>query len=281
MAVALLHALFAVFKFILVLLLIPLIIICLLLFVIGLCVIFQLILSYKRGNKIVRMHRSFVKESGFLKKVFIEAPRMFVYDLTHRDPEQFGYSGMILFTGRQGYGKTIGCAQLIRKIQRQYPASKCITNFAYKFEDAALKNWMQLLSYNNGHAGVIVGMDEVQNWFSSKMSANFPPQMLEVITQNRKNSRIIVGTSQNFSSVAKDIRKQCTEVRECITLFGCITIVHKKIAELNAEGDVEKWHSRGWYWFVHDVELRECYDTYKVIESLTKAGFVDAASRPQ
>lgn len=76
-----------------------------------------------------------------------------------------------------------------------------------------------LMSYKNGIQGVIVSIDELQNWFSSNDSKNFPPEMLEVITQNRKNRRIILGTSQNFYLLAKAIRSQATEVRRCSTLF--------------------------------------------------------------
>lgn len=281
MASALIHAIFILVKLLLSLLLIPVVVFLVLAVVWGICCFVQAVRSYRRGFRIVRMHRHYIKQHSFWRKLFVDAPAMIVYDMSHRDPDQFGYSGMILFTGRQGYGKTIACTEMIRRIQREYPAAKCITNYAYVDEDEQLTDWQKLLTYKNGHAGVIVGMDEVQNWFSSKMSMNFPPGMLEVITQNRKNARIICGTSQNFSSVAKDIRKQCTEVRECVTLLHCTTIVHKKVAELNAEGDVEKWHSRGWYWFVHDTELRDSFDTYKVIESLAKSGFKQRAELPE
>lgn len=33
--------------------------------------------------------------------------------------------------------------------------------------------------------------------------------------------------------------------------------------------------SRGFYFFVHDEKLRESYDTYRVIESLSKSGFLE------
>lgn len=55
-----------------------------------------------------------------------------------------------------------------------------------------------LINYKNGIKGVIVLMDELQNWFSSNDSKNFPPEMLQVITQNRKNRRVILGTVKTF-----------------------------------------------------------------------------------
>ena len=34
------------------------------------------------------------------------------------------------------------------------------------------------------------------------------------------------------------------------------------------------------YWFVHDKELRESYDTYRVIENLSKSGFQERKAEP-
>jgi len=116
-------------------------------------------------------------------------------------------------------------------------------------------------------------MDELQNWFSSNDSKNFPPEMLSVITQNRKNRRIILGTSQNFYLLAKAIRSQATEVRRCTTLLGCLTIVRRAEPILDSEGNVKEWKNRGMYFFVHNKKLRDSYDTYKVIDNLSKSGF--------
>ena len=130
-----------------------------------------------------------------------------------------------------------------------------------------------LINYKTGIKGVIVCMDELQNWFSSNDSKNFPPEMLEVITQNRKNRRIILGTAQNFYLLSKAIRTQTTEVRRCATLLGCLTIVRRFEPILDAEGNVAEWKKKGMYFYVHDEDLRNSYDTYYVIESLAKSGF--------
>lgn len=116
-------------------------------------------------------------------------------------------------------------------------------------------------------------MDELQNWFSSNDSKNFPPEMLSVITQNRKNRRIILGTSQVFNMLAKAIRTQTTEVRRCTTLLGCLTLVRRLEPILDSEGNVVEWKKKGFYFFAHDKKLRESYDTWKVIERFKNVGF--------
>ena len=196
-----------------------------------------------------------------------------VADYFAHDPEFFRYQGCIVFTGRQGYGKTIAMAEQALRWRKEYPKAKCITNFALRDESAKLNDWRLLVGYKNGIQGVIACIDEMQNWFSSNQSKNFPPEMLEVITQNRKNRRVIMGTAQSFNRLAKPIREQATEVRKCYTFFGCLTFVHRVYPELDSNGDVDSWKHRGWYYFVHNVELRESYDTWKVIESLKESGF--------
>ncbi len=60
-------------------------------------------------------------------------------------------------------------------------------------------------------------------------------------------------------------------------IFGCLTVVRRKEPVLNAEGNVEEWRKLGWYFFVHNDELRDAYDTYKVIAALSDSGFKDNA----
>lgn len=121
----------------------------------------------------------------------------------------------------QWYGKTIAMAQQALAWRKEYPKAQCITNFALSGEDEKLNDWRLLVGYKNGIQGVIACIDEMQNWFSSNQSKNFPPEMLEVITQNRKNRRVIMGTAQSFNRLAKPLREQATEVRKCYTFFGC------------------------------------------------------------
>ena len=55
--------------------------------------------------------------------------------------------------------------------------------------------------------------------------------------------------------------------------YGCVTIVKRVEPILDSEGNVIKWKGRGMYFFVHNKKIRESYDTYKVIENLTRSGF--------
>lgn len=254
-------------------------------FVVGVVTLFYLlvfinvIIGFIKGKRFKKGSRRFVKKHSFLRKIFIDLPIQFTNDLFNKDPDAFGYKGMIIFEGRQGNGKTISMVEFARHMQREYPNVKCITNLHYTQENDELDHWIKLTDYTNGKYGVIAVMDELQNWFSSNQSRDFPPEMLQTITQNRKNRRIILGTAQNFYLLAKPIRSQCTEVRRCTTLLGCLTIVRRLEPILDSEGNVTEWKKRGMYFFVHDEELRNSYDTYYVINSLAKSGFKEQQYR--
>ncbi len=234
---------------------------------------FNVGLDYLKGRRFKEGFRPKVKKHSIFKRLFIDLPKRISDDMYERDPEQFAYKGLVIFEGRQGNGKTIAMIEFARNMQKEFPKAKCLSNLNYKYQDEELNDWTKLVDYTNDKYGVIAILDETQNWFSSNQSKDFPPEMLEVITQNRKNKRIILGTAQNFYLLAKAIRSQATEVRRCTTLFGALTIVRRVEPILNSEGNVTEWKHRGMYFFVHDKKLRESYDTYYVIESLRKSGF--------
>lgn len=237
----------------------------------------NIVIGLAQGKRFKKGQHNIVKKKSFFRRVFIDFPKRFTDDLFDKDPEFFKYQGLIIFEGRQGSGKTMSMVEFIKRMQEEYPLAKTTTNFGLKSQNKELKDWRMLIDYKNDKQGVIVGMDELQNWFSSNDSKNFPPEMLGIVTQNRKNRRIILGTSQNFYLLAKAIRSQATEVRRCSTFFGCLTVVKRVEPILDSEGNVQEWKNRGMYFFVHSKELREAYDTYKVIENLRKSGFKEQA----
>lgn len=239
----------------------------------------QVVIQHRHGARLSRGEHKPVKKPSFVRKIFIQLPRQFVEDIYSREADFFPYQGLIIYTGRQGSGKTSTMIHDTMLIQKEYPRCRCLTNLAYTHEDDRLAHWRKLVHYKNGIYGVVAVIDEMQNWFNSNQSKNFPPEMLQVITQNRKNRRVIFGTAQNFYLLSKAIRSQTTEVRECNTFFGCLTVVRRKEPVLDASGDVVEWKKKGMYFYIHDRELRESYDTYKVIASLVDAGFKDDNAR--
>lgn len=234
----------------------------------------------KQGMRIQGTPVQPVKPKNIFYQLLVLVPQRYALDIYERPADYFRECGIHMFCGEQGAGKTVAMVEAILRLQKQYPKSKTITNFALTTQDRPLDHWEKLLTYNNGKKGVIVGIDEIQNWFMSGMN-KLPPEMLEVVTQNRKNRRILFCTAQVFTKVNKGIREQVTLVYEPITFLGCFTIVRKLKPVFDSEGNVKERKFRGWYSFVHTKEIREAYDTYRVIHTLAKEGFKDPTPAAQ
>lgn len=243
------------------------------------CKVWAIIIIVKY-NKLPPVHTpSQEKKTNFLKKFFVDIPRRFVLDKFEKEADYFEPRGIHMFCGEQGSGKTISCVEMMLRIQKQYPRAKMISNFGVATEDDELTEWEQLLEYNNGHQGVIVGIDEIQNWFMSGKN-QLPEGMLEIVTQNRKHNRILCCTAQVFTRVNKGIREQVTLVYEPHTFLGCFTIVIIYKPIFDSEGVVIKRKYKGIYNFVHTDEIRNAYDTYKAIHILAKDGFKQQTQTP-
>lgn len=215
------------------------------------------------------------KQHGFLRRLFLDFPKQLAYDLITIDPNTFKEYGMHLLCGEQGSGKTTLMAYLVRKYKQEYPKVVVRSNFSCSMEDYPLTSWEELTLDTNGIYGEIDCIDEIQNWFSSNQSKNFPPDMLTIITQQRKVRRCILATSQIFTRVAKPIRENTYLMYYPMTFAGCLTFVRVYKPILDEQGTLKERKLRKLFFFVHDKELREMFDSYKTICTLRDSGFKD------
>lgn len=213
------------------------------------------------------------RERNFLIRLFIDFPKQLAHDLITIDPNTFREYGMHLLCGEQGSGKTTLMAYLVRKYKTIYPRVIVRSNFSCSMQDYELTSWEDLTLDTNGIYGEIDCIDEIQNWFSSNQSKNFPPDMLTIITQQRKVRRCILATSQVFTRVAKPIRENTYLMYYPFTVAGCITFVRVYKPVLDEQGNLKERKLRKFFFFVHDEELRSMFDSYKTICTLRDSGF--------
>lgn len=134
--------------------------------------------------------------------------------LKSRDP--FPYAGMWLFTGSQGSGKTLLMMHLVKQIAEQYPECELVSNISiYGLPTHVYNGVEDFDKYNNGVNGTIFIIDEIHTLFNSLESKGMPLSTMQVWCQNRKNRRLILGTSQRFSRISKGIREQTTWHYDC------------------------------------------------------------------
>lgn len=229
--------------------------------------------------KPIKNEKGIYKEKSILNRLFIQFPKQLAHDLITIDPNTFRVYGMHLLCGEQGSGKTTLMAYLVRKYKRIYPKVVVKSNFSCQMEDYPITSWRDLTLNTNGIYGEIDCIDEIQNWFSSNQSKNFPPDMLTVITQQRKVRRCVLATSQVFTRVAKPIRENTYLMYYPFTVFGCITFVRVYKPILDETGQLKERKLRKFFFFVHDEELRSMFDSYKTICTLSSFGFVDRSEQ--
>ncbi|HJP81799.1 MAG TPA: zonular occludens toxin domain-containing protein [Candidatus Saccharimonadales bacterium] len=126
-----------------------------------------------------------------------------------------------------------------------------------------------LTQVNNGFKGVLYVIDEIHTYLNALDSKNVPMYIFTEISQQRKQRKAIVGTSQLFMRLAKPLREQCDNMIKCKTYFGIFTVQWAYDGEtveqdMNGRlvGDLRR---RGW--FFHTRKIRNAFDTYQKVVS--------------
>jgi len=203
----------------------------------------------------------------FFKKIFKFFYWKF-WDIRNKPPAR--PYGIYLYIGIPGQGKTISMTEHIFRLKKQFPKAKVFTNYGLNIQDGEITSVWDLIELDNGSDGIIFGFDEVQNTFSSRFWQNFPPEMIALLTQNRKKAKMFLCTTQHFQSIEVNFRRICNYVIECRNFAGRWFFQRAFLVESYKESDTEtKLRRRAWrYSFVADNDLFNSFDTYKVIDKL-------------
>lgn len=216
-----------------------------------------------------RVYKKTVKPSSFLWHIFHTLPFLIANYVEDRKSSEFKEHGFLLFSGKQGSGKTMAMTYYINRMIMKYPDVIVGTNYGLLCQDFVLNDYHQLFNTSNGREGIIFGFDEIQATFSSRAwKDNFSPDLLAAICQNRKAHRLIYGTCQNIQLVDKSIRIQAMKYAKCFTFNPGITVVVWFVPEYDFEGNLEKSKFCGLRVFFQDRSLRYQYDTFDLIKSI-------------
>lgn len=212
-----------------------------------------------------------LKPSNIIKKI--------KYDINFKKthPDYFYADGLVCFVGPQGSGKTLSAVNYVYNLMTLYPNCKLVTNIDltdYPVDNERVfrfNNADDLKRYNNGENGVIFLIDEIQLYFNSLQSKNINMDVMTQISQQRKQRKHIVGTSQVFGRMAKPLREQFSSVVLCKSYFNCLqknmlldrdSIEGEESTGTNLTGQVKKN-----YWYFRSPVMFNRYDTYAVINN--------------
>lgn len=184
-----------------------------------------------------------------------------------RTVDPFPFAGMWLFTGAQGSGKTLLMMHLVKQIMQECPRCMIVSNMSiYGVPSIPYEGIDDFDTYNNGADGIVFVIDEIHTLFNSLESKGMPVSTMQVWCQNRKNRRLILGTTQRFNRVSKGIREQTTWNYECTrALFGFLYSFRVLDGSLYDDSGKYTEELPQRHFYVPSVSVMRMYNTLEVI----------------
>ena len=194
--------------------------------------------------------------------------------LLSKNKDYFYLSGVQVFCGRQGQGKTISMVKTLLDIKKRFP--KCIVvtnlqlnvNFDYIQFQSMEELGEVLTGVNNGIYGVVYAIDEIHTYFNALDSKNIPSYVFTEISQQRKQRKIILGTSQLYLRLAKPFREQSDTLIQCRCIMNKFNIMYVYDgATLEEDFGKLKGQLLKVGFFMQTSGLRNSYDTFQKVVS--------------
>lgn len=196
-----------------------------------------------------------------------EAIKTLIYKIrfARNNPDYFYPSGIWVFTGPQGSGKTLSAVKCLKNILKEYPKAIVCSNLEIKGIDRSIipfTDYKQLSELSNGINGVVFLLDEIHVLWNSLESKEVPIAEMACFCQMRKDRRVIIGTSQVYGRIAKPIREQLQYIVDCKNYFSLLQVntILDPADEVEKDGHVGCAVIRKKYWF-HQRSDYEAYDT--------------------
>lgn len=134
--------------------------------------------------------------------------------------------GSRVYTGFQGNGKTLAMVDYAFRIKELYPKCVIFSNVILKGIEYHLiekdHDVEVAIGFQNGKNGVLVLLDEAHLYFNKKTGISV--DVLTSISQQRKDRRKIVFTSQIWEELDISLRKQVKEVIRCKRFLNMIIL---------------------------------------------------------
>lgn len=134
-----------------------------------------------------------------------------------REPKNQFPTGTRAYKGYQGRGKTLSITKYVYDLVEKYPECEVFSNVKLKDIEYHYtrtdKEVLKGLTYNNGDKGVINIIDECHLFCNKKTGISL--DWLTQISQQRKERRKIIISSQIWEDLDVSLRKQVPEIVRC------------------------------------------------------------------
>lgn len=182
-------------------------------------------------------------------------------------------TGTRVYKGFQGSGKSLSMVHYALEISKKFPNCriysnmkiKNLNNFKFIDDDSDL---LEALADTNGEAGVLILLDEAHLYFNKKTGISL--DVLTAISQQRKDRKRLVFSSQIWEELDISLRKQVKEIVNCRCLFGKLQLNHITDGETLSYDKMSSSYVAKpirTEVFKHYQKLYDAYDTYQKIVS--------------
>lgn len=191
------------------------------------------------------------------------------WKLRNKKPDEMTATGINIFCGPQGSGKTLSMVHYAKKIIKDNPKAIIVTNFNIEYlkdfpNEVIDYNGFESFQIENDIYGVIYLLDEIHLILNSLESKGVPLSIIVELSQQRKQRKLILGSSQIYSRMAKPLREQIQNVIVCKNYFGILQFNYLIDAFNTTEKDGQlKVNKTKTSFFFHRKEDYINYDTYK------------------
>ena len=195
-----------------------------------------------------------------------------IWKIKNKNPEELDVTGINIFTGSQGSGKSLSMIHVFKKLIYDFPKAIVVTNLEFNFEiPNKIKKYegFEDFKIENGIFGVIYLLDEIHLILNSLESKGVPLSIIVELSQQRKQRKLILGTSQVYSRMAKPLREQIRNIIICKNYFSLFQINYLVDAFESQEDNNGKLKFKKMKvsFFFHRKEDYLAYDTYKKMDT--------------
>lgn len=195
-----------------------------------------------------------------------------IWKIKNKNPEELDVTGINIFTGSQGSGKSLSMIHVFKKLIYDFPKAIVVTNLEFNFEiPNKIKKYegFEDFKIENDIYGVIYLLDEIHLILNSLESKGVPLSIIVELSQQRKQRKLILGTSQVYSRMAKPLREQIRNIIICKNYFSLFQINYLVDAFESHEDNNGKLKFKKMKvsFFFHRKEDYLAYDTYKKMDT--------------
>lgn len=178
-------------------------------------------------------------------------------------------TGTRVYKGFQGSGKSLSMLNDILQCRKMFPKAIIFSNLKIKDLDYHFikdtNEFRQAMRVTNGADGVLIAIDEAHLFFNKK--DGIPLDVLTCISQQRKDRRKILFTTQIWEELDVSLRKQVKEVVSCrkVGRFQVNNVIDGESVKFDKLLGTWTGKTIEWNIYKHNEELYNKYDTFQKI----------------